>query len=236
MERRIKVAALMTAPRHEIVLARNYIEIALKQMKIPLNISGGVFYGQCMQLMLQDLIDQGVEYALTVDFDSMFTAKHVQRLLNIIAGDDEIDALASVQPKRGAGTLLAANDGATSVEWNGSPVQVKTAHFGLTVINLAKLVEMPKPWFWSQPNADGDWTGTKIDDDVYFWKKWNEAGHTLFIDPGCRLGHLEEMVTVFDERMELQHLYPNEWRDTNGSTVDPTVEAIPAGASVSDDA
>jgi hypothetical protein len=216
----VRVAAIMTAPRYEAVYARNYIELALHTLKIPLTVSGGVFYGQCMQVMLESLVEQDVDYALTVDFDSMFTHKHVQRLLNIIASDDKIDAITSVQPKRGCGALLAAMGQETIVEWTGKPIKVSSAHFGLTVIDLKKLKDVPKPWFLSQPDKDGRWTDDKIDDDVWFWKQWYEAGRSLYVDPGCRLGHLEELVTVFDESMNLQHLYPKQWSETRDSTVD----------------
>lgn len=216
----VTVAALMTAPRYEAVYARNYIELALKSAGIPLTVSGGVYYGQCMQIMLESLIGK-VDYALTVDFDSMFTERHVQRLLSLIAEHPQIDAIAAVQPKRGCGDILAARrEGSRTVDWSGYPIQVDSAHFGLTVIDLKKLENIPKPWFWAQPNSDGQWEGDKIDDDVYFWKKWQEAGNRVFVDPGCRLGHLEEVITVFDENMELQHLYPKQWSEARASTVD----------------
>lgn len=218
--KQVKVSAVMTAPRYEAVYARNYIEMALKSCGIPLTVSGGVYYGQCMQHMLESLIGKA-DYALTVDFDSMFTAKHVQRLLSIVAGNEQIDALAAVQPKRGCGDMLAARTyGERQVDWNGYPIQVDSAHFGLTVIDLEKLAQVPKPWFWAQPNAQGRWDGDKIDDDVYFWKQWHAAGMKAFVDPGCRLGHLEEVITVFDQDMKLQHLYPKDWSESRESTVD----------------
>lgn len=216
----IRVAALMTAPRYEPVFARNFIEIAMKATGIPLTISGGVYYGQCMQIMMQSLLKQEVDYVLTVDFDSMFTPGHIQRLLNIIANNDHIDAITAIQPKRGCGTVLAALDQETSLEWDGKPIKVKSAHFGLTVISVKKLETLPRPWFWSQPDKDGDWTDDKIDDDVWFWKIWGEAGNSIYVDPGCRLGHLEEMVTVYDEKMQRQHLYPKYWSEIRESTVD----------------
>lgn len=219
-KRNVKVSAVMTAPRHEIVLARNWIEKAMKRIGIPMTISGGVFYGQCMQKMFVDLVEQDIDYVLTVDFDSMFTAKHVQRLLDIISHTEGVDAIAAIQPKRGDGTILAARDKEEQLKWDGAPVQVKSAHFGLTVIDIQKLKTVPKPWFWAHPNADGDWEGTKIDDDVWFWKQWHEAGLKVFIDPGCRLGHLEEMVTVYDSQMHPVHLYPREWSDFCDSAVD----------------
>lgn len=219
-QRSVRVAALMTAPRYEAVYARNFIEMAMKTLHIPLTVSGGVYYGQCMQIMLEDLCSKSVDYALTIDFDSMFTAGHVQRLLSLIAENDHIDAITAIQPKRGCGTILAAMDKVTSLEWTGEPIKVQSAHFGLTVIDLRKLEAMAKPWFTAKPNEHGSWTGDKIDDDVWFWKQWEAAGNSIYVDPGCRLGHLEEMVTVYDDQMQLQHLYPKEWSERRESTVD----------------
>lgn len=218
--RDVKIAAVMTTPRSEPVFARNYIEMAVKQLGIPLIISQGVYYGQCMQIMLCDLVAKDVEFALTIDFDSMFTAGHVQRLVNVIAADEDIDAIAALQPKRGCGSVLGAMDVQTDVNWDGKPIRVQSAHFGLTVIRLAKLKATPKPWFVSKPNENGDWVGGKIDDDVWFWKQWREAGNSVYIDPGCRLGHLEEVVTVYDQELNKVHLYPKDWSQIRGSTVD----------------
>ena len=48
-----------------------------------------------------------------------FTAEHVKRLVSIVAGNEQIDALAAVQPKRGCGEMLAArSSGERSVDWN----------------------------------------------------------------------------------------------------------------------
>lgn len=221
-----RVEAIMTAPRYEPVLSRNYIEMSVKQLHIPLMISGGVFYGQCMQTMLADLLRRNVELALTIDFDSMFTAGHIERLVDIMDADASIDAVAGIQAKRGCGSILAAVDGETSQQWDGKPVRVASAHFGLTLIRVEKLRTLPKPWFFAQPNADGDWTGEKIDDDVWFWRQWAAAGNTVYVDPGCRVGHLEEMVTVFNERMQLQHQYPRDWARDRHKTVDIEPEAV----------
>lgn len=217
----VTVSAVMTAPRHEIVWVRNVIEKAIRDIGIPLNISGGVFYGQCMQIMLQELVDKGVDYAITIDFDSVFTADDVRRLMSIIVQQPEVDAITAIQPKRGCGDILGARFGGDrSVTWDGKPIKVDSAHFGLTVIDLKKLASVPKPWFHHKPNADGEWTGEKTDDDVWFWRQWNEAGNSIYIDPGVRLGHLEEMVTIFDEQMKLTHIYPKKWSEQYASQVD----------------
>jgi len=225
----MRVSAFMTAPRYENVWVRNVIQHSLGQLKIPLAVSGGVYYGQCMQRMLEDAIRKDTEFALTVDGDSVFTADNVMRLMGLMAGDDSIDAIAAMQCRRGRPEPLMITglptielpDGTKGIEWTGEPIKCKTAHFGLTVIRLDRLKDVPKPWFWSKPDADGSWNTDKIDDDIWFWKQWNEAGRTLFVDPGCSIGHLEEVVTVFDEEMQVKQLYPEQWRDANipGMTV-----------------
>jgi len=216
----VRVAALMTAPRYEAVSARNYIELALKKLGIPLTVSGGVYYGQCMQTMFEDVAGGKADYILTIDFDSMFTDKHVQRLLNVVVSNHEIDALAAIQPKRGAGTILASRGKEQELAWDGNPIQVTSAHFGLTVIDVRKLQQVEKPWFFAKPDENGSWQTNKIDDDVWFWRQWENAGNSVFIDPACRLGHLEEVVTVFDESMEVRHHYPKQWADIRYDTVD----------------
>lgn len=221
MEKTIKIAAVMTAPRYENTYARNFIERALKEVGIPLTVSGGVFYGQCMQMMLEELVDHGgVDYAVTVDFDSLFSAKQLQRLINWIAQRDDIDAITGLQVRRGKKAMLGTIPGGEEVDefgqkqvqWDGNPIKGNTAHFGLTVIDLRKLSNVPKPWFCQKPDANGGWKGDgKIDDDVWFWMQWKESGNSIYFDPGVRLGHLEEMVVIHDEHMNPQHVYPSDW-------------------------
>jgi len=213
----MKVAAIMTAGRYESTYCRNYIEIALKKLQIPLTVSQGVYYGQCMQKMLTDLCGSDCEYAVTVDGDSMFTADQLQRLLSIVAQETDIDALAPIQVRRGMKTLLGTiGGGETQFQWSGYPVKVATAHFGLTVIDLAKLRQVPKPWFVATPNTDGEWEGDKVDDDVHFWFNWKAAGMSLYLDPGTRIGHMEEMIATFDDSMQPVHEYPADWLKRNG--------------------
>lgn len=217
--RNVTVAALMTAPRYECVAARNVIERAMNGTGVPLTISGGVYYGQCMQSMMEGLIGK-VDYILTVDFDSVFTPKHVQRLLSIIAQEPDIDALAAVQPMRGKPRLLGSTYGGGELQWKGYPLKVDSAHFGLTVIDAKKLESVEKPWFFAKPDESGSWGDDRIDADVWFWRQWEKSGNSVFIDPGCRLGHLEELVSVYDEKMQLQRMYLSEWQEQAESMVD----------------
>lgn len=219
----------MTAPRYECVAARNVIESACHAAGVPLTISGGVYYGQCMQAMLEDLIQQGTDYAITVDFDSIFAAVHIHRLLNIIAQEDDIDAIAAVQPKRNCGSVLASTGQAEELIWSGYPLKVATAHFGLTVIDLAKLSTVPKPWFLAVPNELGEWGDGRTDADVYFWRQWEHAGRSVYVDPGTRLGHMEEMVTFFTEDMQVKHAYLKDWKRENDHDCE-TLQTVECGA------
>lgn len=209
----VKAAAFMTAPRYEAVWARNIIERSLKAAGVPLNVSGGVFYGQCMQKMLVDAVAAGIDYAVTVDFDSLFTHGDVSRLLGIMATRPDIDALAALQSRRGGLTPLFTIAGVDGpVESDGSPMRVSTAHFGLTVIRLSSLAKVPKPWFWCTPTESGDWVANvSIDDDVFFWKRWAAAGLSVFVDPSTSIGHYEEVVACFDADGNHRFVYPKDW-------------------------
>ena len=224
----VRIAALMTAPRHEITYARNRIELELKKLGIPMAVSLGVFYGQCMQRLLEQLVEEGkADYAVTIDFDSLFTAAQLQRLVSWVVSRPEIDAIAPLQVRRSKPVMLGTvhssvdatttGDGNKQVAWDGEPIRARTAHFGLTVIDLAKLAEVPKPWFMSVPDEHGSWGDGKTDDDVYFWLQWEKAGHTVYIAPDVRIGHLEEMVAIHDEQMQVKHIYPADWERISGA-------------------
>ena len=208
----IKVSAVMTSGRYEAVFARNMIEAALRSLGIGLITSQGVFYGQCMQRMFEDVIKIGADFILTIDGDSIFKAEHVKRLLNIIVQEQQIDALASLQLRRGVPDVLGYHEGKTSIDWNGYPVEVTSAHFGLTVIRVDKLKAVKKPYFFCKPVENGEWSEKRVDSDVWFWQQWKESGNTLYLDPGCRVGHLEEMVATFGEDLTPMHVYPGDWQ------------------------
>ncbi len=218
----LKVAAVMTAPRYECTWARNIIQRGLKALDLPLLVSGGVYYGQCMQKMLTDLQDLA-DVIVTVDGDTIFTSSQLQRLLNIAAQESDVDAITGMQVRRGKKTILGTAHGGVMVGEDEKRVEVdsrglfqaKTAHFGLTVIKTASLKRTPKPWFWSQPDSNGEWSDNKTDDDVWFWLQWERAGNKVWIDSETNLGHLEEMIVIHDENRDPIHIYPSQWEAAN---------------------
>lgn len=215
MNQELKVAAFMTAPRHEAVWPRNIIDAALKNAGVPLVVSGGVFYGQCMQRMFEQAIESGIELAITVDFDSVFTSNNVTELMTRAMASEHIDALAALQSRRGMPYPLLTNGEDRRIDFDGEPLEVTTAHFGLTAIKLDRLKDIPKPWFWSTPNENGEWDDGKIDEDIYFWHKWRENGRTVYVDGNVAIGHMEEMVAEFDENGKHRFTYQNDWYHKN---------------------
>jgi hypothetical protein len=211
-KRTVNVCGMMTSPRYINCFCRDYIDAAFRAARIPLQDSQGVFYGQCMQRMLNNAIEQSVDIAVFCDGDSLFTDRDIMQLLTTLESNPHIDALASMQIRRGSKIMLASIKGQSTAEVGSEPLQVSTAHFGLTAIDLRKLKDVPKPWFWSQPDEDNEWGDLRIDDDIWFWKQWEKAGNTVYIDPQTRIGHMEEMVVMVEPgTYEAVHAYPNEW-------------------------
>lgn len=216
--KKVTVAALMTAARYENTWCRNQIEFSLRSLGIPFTVSGGVYYGQCMQIMMEDVLRKSIDYIVTVDGDTVFYPHQLQRLISL-AVQENFDAICAMQVRRGAKHMLGTIAGKTSAGWDGYPLKVDTAHFGLTVISTKSLARVAKPWFFCQPDEKGEWGENKIDSDVWFWKQWKEAGNSLFLDPGVRIGHVEEMVVLYEDDMTIQHVYPKEWVDRYASEI-----------------
>ncbi len=215
----VKVGAYLTLPRYEAVAARNIIHEALKPHKLNLTTTQGVFWGQCMQRMFQQAVDDGIDWILSLDSDSLFTAKQLGQLMQIMASNPHIDALAALQCRRGGKyPLMTTGTGVNDehIQVDGSPIKVTTAHFGLTLIRVESLKQVKKPWFWSQHDDAGNWSDDKLDDDIWFWHQWRKAGKTIYVAPSVSIGHLEETVAMFDANLQAKHIYVHEWRKENG--------------------
>ena len=212
----VKICAYMTLPRYEAVVSRSIAEGALRKLGIPLVTSQGVFWGQCMQRMFQDAVSQDADWILSIDSDSLFSEQHVSDLFNEFGQHPECDAMAALQCRRGSKFPLMTQGGSTGMELSTlDPIKVTTAHFGLTLIRVDVLKTVPKPWFFAQPNATGDWGDDRLDDDIWFWHQWRLAGKTIYVTPRVSIGHLEETVAMFDEHLQPKHEYISKWREDN---------------------
>lgn len=212
-QNQVKIVAVLSMPRYGPNDAWGCIVDALSPWKIPVRRYTGAYWGQCMQNLLEQCVEDGLDMILTLDYDTMFTAKHFDTLLGSMCRDASIDAVAALQAHRGKPQPLMAKEGTKEAQVCGKPIRVDSAHFGMTLLRVDALKEVPKPWFVGKPNKFGSWGPERLDPDVWFWHQWKGAGKTLFVNPSVRVGHLAEMVRVFNAKMEFEVLTVQEWRD-----------------------
>jgi hypothetical protein len=200
-EAEVKVAALMSCPRLGFTDNFFCISQALAPHRISPIKHTGVFWGQCVQRCMEDVLDKH-DVILTFDYDTIFTAKTIEGLLTLMMWSG-VDAIAPLQTKREANSVMFALPGVkpddkVTVEhdWFEKPVQlVETAHFGCTFMRTSALKKLPKPWFLCEASPEGDFRGGHVDEDIYFWRKWAAAGNTLGIATAISVGHAELMIT-----------------------------------------
>ena len=163
----------------------------------------GVFWGQCLERVMLDVIGMGAEWILTLDFDTAFTGKDFEELCYLMASHPEADAIAPWQVKRECDDpLVWMTDGEGNKrstvpfsEFDGDLTRVDTAHFGLTLLRVEALKRMKHPWFLAQPNTEGTWGEGRVDEDIYFWNKWKAAGNSLYMANHVSIGHLQQVAT-----------------------------------------
>lgn len=221
----VKIKAMCSVPRLGFNDHFGSIFDTLRQFNIPLSWYTGAFWEKCIQSSLEDCIDQ-VDWILTIDYDTLTTPRQLREMMQTFGRHPEMDALAAYQPRRNTGMPLMTVKNAegvlqTRIETCG-PFKVSTAHFGLTLIRASSLKTLSKPWFLCQPSSDGSWRGDDvIDADIYFWKKWESEGKTVYVHPDVLIGHLEAMVSLFEYEedeitkqitLKQKYISANEWR------------------------
>lgn len=182
-----KTIACMSIPRVGWNDAWGCVHSALVPWGIPIVRHNSCFWAEGLSRTFKMAMDDGAEWLLVIDYDSMFGRPHVGRLLEA-ARDTEWDAIACLQPKREHGTPLGCVDAEHRV---GRFFKAESAHFGLTLLRAESLRRTPQPWLLSVPNKDGEWGDGRIDADLWFWNRWRQGGNTIAIDVENRIGHLE---------------------------------------------
>lgn len=223
-----RIRAVMTTPRLGFNDMWNATVASLPRLGIDLTNVTGAFWDQSLTLALdKTMTEAACDYVLTLDYDSVFNAGHVARLIELARVYPEADAIAPLQASRHGGnplfgltpaTATMSDDGKSAQIERGAfdadLVPVRHAHFGLTLIKTSALRAMPRPWFLGVPNAAGDWAEGKTDPDIYFWRQWEAAGKSLFIAPRVAIGHLELMVRWMDDAMQPMWQPAKDWEHT----------------------
>jgi tRNA (mo5U34)-methyltransferase len=207
----MKVAAVMSVPRLGFQDNMTCAVAALQPLHIPLINAQGAFWGQILERGMESIIDAGYEVILTIDYDTVFTKKDVQDLLMLLHLHPEATAIVPIQTGRieGKRPLMSMKGLSGNVRKeipldefaNSETMPCATGHFGLTALRVKDLLEIPKPWFWDQPNSDNRWGPGRIDADIWFWRQLEKAGKKALLAPHIVVGHLELLVCWPDETM-----------------------------------
>lgn len=198
----IKIAAIASVPRLGFNATWDRVNIALFTLGIPLATTHGVFWDQCLSRGIEQILkDQNPDYVLVLDYDSVFSTAHLARLCQLMIENPQFDAICPVQMKREENAALFK----LPQESAGEVIRIGSGHFGLTLFKSQVFRRVPKPWFHSQPNDQGEWGEKRIDADIWFWRQFAIAGCVVGLAREVKIGHLELMVTWPNDEMGATH-------------------------------
>ena len=211
----LKIAGVTSIPRLGFQVHAGILERAFSDPKMLVLRTGGagINWGAAMQNGFNKLIHSGADYLITIDYDSIFTNEDVKELLRLAIRYPDADAIAAWQASRWKEHKALAGIQMQGGEWGGGVLiedmkrtdltRVDNSVYALTIIKVAAIQKMAKPWFLDTPNAEGEWEYGKTDADSYFWHKFKEAGSSLYMANRVRIGHLHEDVLWLDDDFNL---------------------------------
>lgn len=194
----------MSLPR----ISHTHTQRCLRDLVDALRIKGrdstGVFWSEALERMLEKAVETKAKYALTIDYDTLFTPYHVVDLYNIMENHPELAAVYPLQSRRGhpfpmTGTFQDEEGDVVTVTKGGrfkdGIAESDTGHFGLTLLRLNEIKKLKKPWFQSKPNKDNLWHQGKKEADVNFWINCKKQGLKVALGQ-VWIVHLEDMCSV----------------------------------------
>jgi predicted SAM-dependent methyltransferase len=220
----IKIAAVMSMPR--LAFTDNLFcgASVFPSLGISFERGTGAFWGQVLTRMLEKNLD--CDYIITCDYDTYFTKEQVHRLCQLAVENPEYAVISPLQIHRESDQMLTSikspegvpDDGEARVEWLTEEmkkplVEMETAHFGLTIIDVNQLKQLTKPWFMAHPGDDGRWEEGRIDEDIHFWRNLKACGMKCALATEIKVGHLQMMCTVpgtAESGFKPEHHYMND--------------------------
>lgn len=196
---------VVSVPRYGPTTHQRITQAALYQARVPYWYGQGAYWHQVISEMIEGRIsDPDCRYILTLDYDTVATYPDVLALYRLMEAYPEADAICGLQMKRNSPHVLfrTTREGRgdrdviiPSYQFQRNLFPIEAGHFGLTVFRASTLRAHLRPWMAPIHNDEGRWTAGKIDADIDFWRRWREAGHTLYLAPRVLVGHLEEVIT-----------------------------------------
>lgn len=192
-----KIVGLLSVPRLNFSSNRGVAERASYELGFPIYSYEGAFWGQTLTRAIE-LYYKNADYILTIDYDTWFVKQHIEKLYQLAEQNPQADAIIPIELKRREDVILASlgKVGTSQIslnEFKQPLISMVTGHFGLTLFKAKIFETLKKPWFWAQPNKDGEWNEGRLDDDIYFWHNFNQCGFKLFLATNVYVGHLELM-------------------------------------------
>jgi len=215
------IRAVMSLPRVTWTTTASVLHEACMQLGIECSRSTGVFWGQCLERMIEQCVSDGMKYILTVDYDSVFDQHDIVRLWQVMEANPDIAALCPIQIQRDKCNTLASIKDADGKFVRDVPLEafhtdaldVMSGHFGLTLIRVSALEGIRRPLFHSTPDAEGGWGDGRVDEDITFWLRLGEAGRRVCLCPRVRIGHLQLVITWADDAFKAVHQYHPDYID-----------------------
>jgi hypothetical protein len=167
----------------------------------------GVYWQQSLSEGIRDALNDGFDYIVTTDYDSIFDVETVAQLIRLADQNPHADAICAMQMGRFTGLLVSNDTGELLVKdlKENALVPVNTGHFGLTLFRAESFKDLPKPWFQAVPDEDGDWKRHgvgKRDADIYFWDNFRASGKQLYLAPRLVIGHLELLIQYPSDKLD----------------------------------
>lgn len=206
----IKVGAVMSTPRIGFLATSDLVYQACMALGWQFSRGEGVWWHHSLTRCIESQIEHGMEYIVTIDYDSIFTIKNGADLILHLYDNPQIDIVTSIQLKREGGEPLVTTDG--EVTLNNPLIPITQAHFGLTAFRASVFEKIPKPWFLETANENGQWGEGRIDPDIHFWNQCRKAGIKMMAATDVVIGHIEQVVTWPKQDFTASYQTMNEWR------------------------
>ena len=209
----------MTSPRLGFTENMFCVSQACIKLGMTMTRTSGVFWTQGIDRSLSDAIARPeIKWVMTTDYDTCFTWQDVVQL-RTLAEKHDCEILVPMQAGRERscplftmrdeqGNLLQKIEAS---EMDKEVLPIATGHFGLTIISADALRKLSKPWFLGEPAPDGTWGEGRVDDDIYFWKKWHQSGRKAWLTPKVRVGHMEMVVSWAGYDLMTRYQKVTEW-------------------------
>lgn len=213
-----KVAAVISIPQLGHNVHNGCVLESLMPFGIGLRQCYGVYWNQALSDGITKVLEQKPDYVLTLDYDALFTSKHISDLMTLALDNPDVDVIIPCMTKREGNGLLAhtsnQDPSVPGVNLNDPLIPIQLGHFGLTLFKASVFDRIKKPWMIAVPDKDGGWGEGHIDADMNFWLNCEASNIKVALARHIRVGHIEYMATIpnAEDPRKTDYVHVGEWR------------------------